>query len=50
MDYIPRVVINGVDQWVFILAWNQYCFEYSEYQVIEMLNRNKLSMEGKMVE
>lgn len=49
LKYTPKVVIIGLDQWVFNPAWSQYCLEYSDYQPIEMLNRNKMSMEGKMI-
>lgn len=50
LNYTPKAIILGLDQWVFNAAWNWQCIAYEAYEPIRMEPRSKISMEWKMVE
>lgn len=49
LNYTPRMIIIGLDQWVFNDAWNQYCIAYDNEIPIGMIDRNSISMEWSMI-
>ena len=44
LDYNPKVVIIGLDAWVFNDAWNRNCHVFDKYMPIMLIERNKISM------
>lgn len=49
LTYKPKVILLGLDQWVFNDAWNRSCTDYTGFKKIEKENRNKGSMLKKIV-
>ncbi len=49
LTYKPKVILLGLDQWVFNDAWNRSCKEYTGFMKIEKENRNKGAMLKKIV-
>lgn len=49
LNYQPKLIILGLDEWIFNDAWNQYCAEYSEFQAITLNDRNKWSIIWEMI-
>lgn len=49
LTYKPKVILLGLDQWVFNDAWNQSCKEYTGFIKIEQEKRNKAVMLKKIV-
>lgn len=50
LNYTPKIIILGLDQWVFNDTWNRQCIPYGSYEPIGMEQRSKISMEWKMIE
>ena len=44
LTYKPKVIILGVDQWVFNNEWNRNRKKYSSFASIKKIDRNKASM------
>ena len=45
LNYIPEVIILGLDLWVFNDSWNSYaCIDYTNYKNIEVLERDSHSI------
>ncbi len=44
LTYKPKVIILGVDQWVFNNEWNRNRKKYSTFTSIKKIDRNKVSM------
>ncbi|MCM1213716.1 MAG: hypothetical protein NC331_00450 [Lachnospiraceae bacterium] len=50
LNYDPKVILLGLDTWVFNDEWNKSCLEYSAYTPLEMKNRGTLSIMKAMVQ
>lgn len=50
LNYTPKIIILGLDQWVFNDAWNQSCIVYKNYRPIELIDRNSIAMEWEMIQ
>lgn len=44
LKYCPKIILLGLDEWVFNDAWNETCPKYSDYTAITLIDRNKLVM------
>lgn len=47
--YNPKVIMLGLDEWVFNDTWNHYRPLYSDYVSIALLERNKLVMTNDII-
>lgn len=49
LNYKPKMIILGLDEWVFNPAWNSSCNTYTDYIAIEMVDRSKIVMLTDMI-
>lgn len=49
LKYHPKLIILGLDQWVFNDSWNQSCDIYSDYTDITLIDRNKIVMTDAII-
>lgn len=44
LDYLPDIILLGLDAWIFNDAWNKSCPLFDQYKPVMLIERNKLSM------
>lgn len=50
LNYMPKIIIIGLDQWVFNDAWNQNSVTYERDTQISMINRKNTSIARIMIQ
>lgn len=50
LKYKPKIIILGMDEWIFNSEWNHSCTAYQDYAPIELTERNTLVMLTKIIE
>lgn len=49
MTYKPKVILLGLDTWIFNEEWSSGCDRYEDYTEIQMIDRKRIAMTNHMI-